>query len=447
MNPTIRYLRSIVSVNNHVDREQACESIRQNIVFRGPNVVILACAIVLASVGLNVNSIPVIIGAMLVSPLMGPIIGTGLGMGINDGELLKSSGKNLLIMVSISIITSTLYFIISPLKLEHPTELLARTNPSIYDVLIAFFGGFAGILETARKEKGTVISGVAIATALMPPLCTAGYGLASLNWKFFFGAIYLFTINSVFIALATFLTVKYLRFPSVQQEDKTRERRTHRLVSILLVILIIPSVISAASIIRQTNFSRNASKFVGHTKTIGRSYIYRHNINTSSSPMTLDLYLAGEDLSYDDREFLFTEAAHYGLKRDQVVLHEEATFTNPATASSDILREVFERNEDRTAALRSEADSLQRLVSSYKAAELPTEAIAAELSAQYSGIKEVVLTQGEGILRDNDSTAVSSRTIAIIRTEKPLGEEDKTKIENWLKVRLGRDNLKVLNLQ
>ena len=447
MNSTLNYLKSIVSVNGYVDREQACESIRKNIVFRGPNVVILACAIVLASVGLNVNSIPVIIGAMLVSPLMGPIIGTGLGLGINDAELLKSSGKNLLIMVGISIITSTLYFIISPLKLEHPTELLARTNPSIYDVLIAFFGGFAGILETARKEKGTVISGVAIATALMPPLCTVGYGLASLNWKYVFGALYLFTINGVFIALATFITVKYLRFPSVVQEDSARERRARRLVSVLLVILIIPSVISAASIVRETNFSRNASKFVGHTKTVGRSYIYKHSVNTSSSPMTLDLFLAGEDLTYDDREYLFKEAEHYGLKREQVVIHDEATFTNPAAASSDLLREVFERNEDRAQTLRNEVDSLNKILNSYKSAELPTTAIAAELSAQYSGIKEVVLTQGEGIVAEGDSTAVNSQTIAIIRTAELLDEEEITKIENWLKVRLGRENLKVLNLK
>ena len=173
------YVGSIINISDHIDVVAAERNIRNSIFFRGPNAWILAVAIIIASVGLNVNSIPVVIGAMLISPLMGPIFGLGLGLGVSDIDLMKSSGKNLFVMVSISLLVSFLYFLITPLSLSNPTELLARTSPTFYDVLIALFGGFAGIFEQCRKEKGTVFSGVAIATALMPPLCTAGFGLAS----------------------------------------------------------------------------------------------------------------------------------------------------------------------------------------------------------------------------------------------------------------------------
>ncbi len=204
--------RQQIDLSSYTDVQAAGEQIRSNVAFRGPNIVILFCAIVIASVGLNVNSIPVIIGAMLISPLMSPIIGFGLGLGTNDTDLLIHSLKNLGIMVGISILASTLYFLVSPLDMEHPTELLARTNPTIYDVLIALFGGFAGILETSRKEKGTVMSGVAIATALMPPLCTVGYGLATFTPSYFIGALYLFSINCIFIALAVVMNVAYSEY-------------------------------------------------------------------------------------------------------------------------------------------------------------------------------------------------------------------------------------------
>ena len=195
--------RDITRLTDDLDLEGATANITRNISFKGPNVYILVTAIVIASVGLNVNSIPVIIGAMLISPLMGPIIGVGYSMGINDMQTLRKAAKNLLIMVSISVVVSLIYFLITPLSLSNPTELLARTRPTIFDVMIALFGGFAGIFEQCRKEKGTVFSGVAIATALMPPLCTAGYGLATGNFTSFLGALYLFCINCLFITMAT----------------------------------------------------------------------------------------------------------------------------------------------------------------------------------------------------------------------------------------------------
>ena len=229
LNDLLEQVKSTLNLTGYIDTEAAEKTIRGNIYFKGPNAWILAIATIIASIGLNVNSIPVVIGAMLISPLMGPIFGLGLGLGVNDMPLMKLSGKNLLIMVSISLAASFIYFLITPLSLSNPTELLARTNPTIYDVLIAVFGGFAGILEQCKKEKGTVFSGVAIATALMPPLCTAGFGLASGNITYFLGALYLFVINCLFIMLATYFSVKYFKFRQTEFEDQARQKYHLRL--------------------------------------------------------------------------------------------------------------------------------------------------------------------------------------------------------------------------
>ena len=323
MNKFTRYLRHVVYLEDGIDRDKAAASIKKNIAFRGPNVIILACAIIIASVGLNVNSIPVIIGAMLISPVMGPIIGFGLGLGTNDTHLLKESVKNFLVMVSISIVVASLYFLISPLRLSNPTELLARTRPTIYDVLIALFGGAAGMLENARKERGTVLSGVAIATALMPPLCTVGYGIATLQVTYISGAFYLFLINSIFIAIATSAVAKFLGFESVAT-DEFHRRRNPRIVALLLLIIIVPSVITAIGTIRDNNFAINAERFVQSNKTIGSSYIFDHQINLEGRNQTLDIYLAGEALDLATKQVLLNNAVNYGLHSDQIIFHEEA---------------------------------------------------------------------------------------------------------------------------
>ena len=187
-----------------VTQAEAEQSIRDGVSFRGTNMIILILAIFIASLGLNTNSTAVIIGAMLISPLMGPIIGVGLGIGIHDFDLLSRSLRNLMMAAVFSIATSTVYFLISPVGGGH-SELLARTSPTIYDVLIGFFGGAAGIVAIGSKSKGNVIPGVAIATALMPPLCTVGYGLATWQMQYFFGALYLFLINSIFIGITASL--------------------------------------------------------------------------------------------------------------------------------------------------------------------------------------------------------------------------------------------------
>ena len=332
---TIRYYSFIF---DEIDIESAAQRIKSSIWFRGPNAWILAFAIVLASVGLNVNSTAVIIGAMLVSPLMGPIIGAGLALGTNDVDLLKSAGKNLLAMVIISLLASTLFFILSPLSLVNPTELEARTSPTIYDVLIAFFGGMAGILENSRKERGTVLSGVAIATALMPPLCTAGYGLAHLNMHFFFGALYLFVINSVFIALATYFMVKYLEFPTVSGVSEELASRRRKAISTILVIILVPSIWSAFSLIRSNNFERNVQNFVENNRLVGpRTYIYEYRVQGHQAQLSL----AGEPLDEDLRSSLYIKAGRYDIKQKDLVLLEHS-FGLSQKDMDTIIEEIYD---------------------------------------------------------------------------------------------------------
>lgn len=366
MNRFSRYLRHIVYLEDGIDREKATASIQHNIAFRGPNVIILACAILIASVGLNVNSIPVIIGAMLISPVMGPIIGFGLGLSTNDTELLKNSFKNFIVMVVISIVVACFYFLISPLRLSNPTELLARTRPTTYDVLIALFGGAAGMLENARKEHGTVLSGVAIATALMPPLCTVGYGLATLQINYIFGAFYLFLINSFFIAIATFAVAKFVGFESVAT-DEFHRKRNPRIVAFLLLVMVIPSIISAIGTIRDNNFTINAEHFVQNNKTIGTSYIFDYQINLDGRNQTLDIYLAGEALDLATKHVLLNNAANYGLHSDQIIFHEEAAVQT--INKNEIIRDLNNHYLNTIQELNKRITELEVELAKYKGAE------------------------------------------------------------------------------
>ena len=317
-----RKFRDLANINDYIDRNSAAQSIKDGIWFKGPNIWILAFSIIIASVGLNVNSTAVIIGAMLISPLMGPIVGVGFSIGTQDSSLLEEAVKNLIIMVTISLLVSCVYFIVTPLNLVDPTELQARTRPTIYDVLIALFGGFAGILETCRKDKGTVLSGVAIATALMPPLCTAGYGLAHLSPRFFFGALFLFLINATFIILATFLMVNYIKFPSAVELDvrlaSKRKKRSYYAITIIIVL----SVLSGINVIRDNNFTRNVQNFVGEARTVGKTYIYNYSTYKDHG-RKVRLELIGEPLSKDDSLQLYSKAASYRIKDKQIIVNQQ----------------------------------------------------------------------------------------------------------------------------
>ena len=352
-----RTFRYYANIYDHIDTEDAAQRIKSGIWFRGPNVWILAFSIVIASAGLNVNSTAVIIGAMLISPLMGPIIGLGLALGTNDVDLLKLAAKNLLVMVVISLIASTLFFLLSPLELINPTELQARTRPTIYDVLIALFGGLAGILENSRKERGTVIAGVAIATALMPPLCTAGYGLSSFHFKFFFGAMYLFVINTVFITLATYVMVKYLRFKAVSGLDPVVAKKRRNTISALIAVVVIPSIISAIGMIQDNNFERNVEAFVQENRLVSRSYIYDYRIYNDHG-RKVEFSLTGEPMSYDAQTAFFASARAHKIKDSQVVIKEHSLGMTEEEMNA-LVRGVYDKTDREMAEKEAQLDRLQ----------------------------------------------------------------------------------------
>ena len=438
------FFRDHVNMTDDIDHGQASLSIRNNIAFKGPNVFILACAIIIASVGLNVNSIPVIIGAMLISPVMGPILGFGFGLSVQDFRLVKDSFENFGIMVGISIVASTLFFVLSPLTLENPSELLARTNPTIYDVLVALFGGIAGMLETCRKEKGTVISGVAIATALMPPLCTVGYGLSILNWSYVIGAFYLFLINSIFIALATLLTARYLKFPVVNEInlDGKHQRLSRRAFIALMLIIIVPSIFSATAMIRENNFKIHAERVISRNKTLGKGFIYDYKVNTSSRPNTIELYMAGESLTAEQRELLFRDAEQYGITRSQIVFHEDATMSRDIMSESELIKSIYEHNDQQIKALEDSIAKLENRLTIYRNRELPVEEVSKELFAQYPFITEFSLANGPTVKSSGEGG--QEQVVAVISASEPIDNEMLDRIQRWLAARFKNDNVRVI---
>ncbi len=435
-------VKQIARLTDHIDTQSAQASIIANIDFKGPNVWILAFAIIIASVGLNVNSIPVIIGAMLISPLMGPIMGIGLALGINDTRLLKKAFTNLLIMTGISIMASTFFFVLSPLSLEEPTELLARTNPTIYDVFIALFGGFAVIVEICRKEKGTVIAGAAIATALMPPLCTAGYGIATGSFAYFIGACYLYFINSVFIALATFLIVRTLHFPMVHFSDPEKQRKVHRIITVFTIVLIIPSIYSAFMVIKENNFNQIAKTFVQQNKNLGNSYIYDYTTRHSGhKPSVITISIAGEALSEKEIEQLHHKLVHFGITPEQLEINQSSTFVTDNTADKEMIKTIFEQNEQEIIKREELIAQMESQLKEFNSKKFPSLQVTKELLAQYPQITSLTLARGEKvessqISSPNGEAPAQELVLAIIKTATPLEDTDIAKLEKWLQIRL-----------
>lgn len=438
---TVReFLKITLNLTNDVDIPAASENIRKNIPFRGPNVYILFVAIIIASVGLNVNSIPVIIGAMLISPLMGPITGLGLGLGTNDRELVLFSIKNLLVMVGISLLAATLYFIVTPLEIDNPTELLARTRPTIYDVFIALFGGLAGVLETARKEKGTVISGVAIATALMPPLCTVGYGIANLSWQYTVGALFLFSINCIFIAMAAYLMAKFLKFPMKTVEE---HRTRYFILSYALVILLAAtSIFTGYHVIRENDFTKLANRFVKKNQNIGKTYIYDSQVNIDTKPYMLELRLAGETLNEDTKEMLLRDAENYGIMRSQIVIHEDATVQVDRFNETEIVKNLMATNASNVQVRDDSIKVLNAQIAHYKQQELPAKQLAEELQVQLPSITRLTLARGTAL--EQNVVMSEEQVVVVAHCSEMPSEEEKTRVYEWLKIRLQIDGLEII---
>ena len=439
-NAVREFLKTTLNLTNDVDIPAASENIRKNIPFRGPNVYILIVAIIIASVGLNVNSIPVIIGAMLISPLMGPITGLGLGLGTNDRELVLFSIKNLLIMVGISLLAATLYFMLTPLEIDNPTELLARTRPTIYDVFIALFGGLAGVLETARKEKGTVISGVAIATALMPPLCTVGYGIANLSWQYTIGALFLFSINCIFIAMAAYLMAKFLKFPMKTVEQ---HRTRYFILSYALVILLAAtSIFTGYHVIRENDFTKMANRFVKKNQNIGKTYIYDYQVNIDNKPYMLELRLAGETLNEDTKEMLMRDAENYGIMRSQIVIHEDATVQVDRFNETEIVKNLMATNASNVQVRDDSIKVLNAQITAYKQRELPAKQLAEELQVQLPSITRLTLARGTAL--EQNVVMSEEQVVVVAHCSEMPSEEEKTRVYEWLKIRLQIDGLEII---
>lgn len=435
-------IKAITNISDHIDTDAAARSIRSNVAFRGPNVWILAFSIIIASVGLNVNSTAVIIGAMLISPLMGPIIGIGLGLGVNDTKLIRVGLKNLLVMVGISLMASFLYFLMTPLKLANPTELLSRTNPTIYDVIIALFGGAAGLLEISRKEKGTVLSGVAIATALMPPLCTAGYGLASGHISYFFGALMLFIINGVFIIIATYLMSKILGFPEYEFLDAKQARRTRSLVTLVFVLVTIPSILSAITMIRSNKFAQDAERFVSENKMLDSGYIYDYDIDTHKGGK-ISLYIAGNMLDENEKSRLRLSAKDHGIDPERVEFYAHQIAPNENGSADKLVRDIYARTDSEIGKRDAQIRMLEMELSKYKQKEIPYTQISREIVSQYPQVKEIYISHGADVT--TDSLYTKDCILVVAKTQRALGDEAKLRMTEFLKARLNDTTVVVIN--
>lgn len=410
------------------DEREVIEQVSAGVVFRGTNLWILMFAILIASLGLNVNSTAVIIGAMLVSPLMGPIIGMGLSVGIGDYELLRRALRNYGVATVISVLTATLYFLLSPLS-EARSELLARTSPTLYDVLIAFCGGAAGVLALTTKSKGQVIPGVAIATALMPPLCTAGYGLATAQWNYFFGAFYLFFINTVFIALATFIGVKMLRFHSYTNLAPGVKRRGKRLVTIVVVVAMIPAAVMTVDIVQKDILARNVKAFVDNELAQSGTQIIDHRAEHD----TLRVVAVGRNISDEEIAEAQSRMAQYKMKNYSLVVIQGTDSKGLESLASQV-NSIALAADATNRQLAAQVADLEGQLRTYTLYDTLGSQIDAEAQALFPQVEHV------GVGR------VGSGTVAIIHLRRGarLADADRSKMDKWLAARMGQEDVEII---
>ncbi|NGM66190.1 DUF389 domain-containing protein [Sphingobacterium sp. SGR-19] len=424
----IKFIRFFDLHRGEDKKETVLQSVVNNISFRGANAWILACAIVIASIGLNVNSTAVIIGAMLISPLMGPIVGAGFALGTFDFPLLKQSIKNLLIATAISLVVSFLYFTLSPFK-EAQSELLARISPNIYDVLIAFFGGLVGVIAITRVDKGNPIPGVAIATALMPPLCTAGYGLAMGNISYFAGALYLYIINCVFICLATFAIVKYLRYPKAHYVDKQREKRITQTITIITLVLVIPSFYFAYIMLQQRKYTNKVELFIQQELTEkGYTVIYERLVQ-NRSPKILELAFLAKKFSNQEIEILSQAMKSLGIENTKLVIRQD---------SLDVRTSILDEINQRNISVNEKDLTIRALNNKLAKYELDNHQFQSDLSILFPDIEDYSI----GVQSRYVQTDSISKHIAFIYAPKEtLTEEQINKLKQWVHNQFPRDSI------
>lgn len=429
------------------DKENEQEIIAQissGVSFRGANLWVLIFAIFIASLGLNVNSTAVIIGAMLISPLMGPIIGMGLAVGINDLELLKRSAKNYGVATLISVLTATIYFLISPLS-EAQSELLARTSPTLYDVLIAFCGGAAGIIALCTRGKGNVIPGVAIATALMPPLCTAGFGLATGHWLYFLGAFYLFFINTVFIALATFCGVRFLQFSQHEFVSSARAIKARRIMMILVIVTMLPAAYMTTQIVRQSVFNNNMNRFIKTELQQRGTQIISSSVDKDS--LIMRVVAVGREISEAKQQEAQKRMEFYGMSGYNLRVIQGAQSDSLILLNNELTAMNTSRKNDRQQLinLTAQVGLLNSQLDEYTRYESLTKDIQGELSVLFPQVSSLSLARVAQVSKD--TTATKHYIAAIIKTTntKSLPTADTQKLREWLQVKVQADSLVVVD--
>ena len=432
------------------DEETVARQISSGVSFRGANLWVLIFAILIASLGLNVNSTAVIIGAMLISPLMGPILGIGLALGTYDLALLGRAAKNYGIATLISILTATVYFLLSPFS-EVQSELLARTSPTLYDVLIAFCGGAAGIIAICTNGKGNVIPGVAIATALMPPLCTAGFGLATGNLHFFFGAFYLFLINTIFIALATWGGVRLLRFSQHEHLSAERMRLARRIIPFVILVILIPAALTTVHTVRESIFDRNVSRFIKGELTQTGTQIIQSSVDKET--MKLRVVAVGRAIDEATTVEARRRMEHYSLGRYDLSIIQGAQTDSLMLLQGEINRMASSREAEhqRLLELSAEANALTQQLDGYTRYDRLAADVGDEMTALFPQVTSLSLALAtEAVVpregADTIATAAMPRVIALVGTAEgeALASDDVARLRRWLAARTASDSLVVI---
>lgn len=413
--------------------------VEEGIAFRGTNLWVLIFAILVASVGLNVNSTAVIIGAMLISPLMGPIVGIGFGAATMELSLIRRGLKNLLLAAGLSLLVSALYFRLTPLT-DAGSELLARTAPTTWDVFIALFGGVAGAVGLTRRSRGNALPGVAIATALMPPLCTAGYGLATAHWPYLFGALYLFCINGVFISLATFLVARVLPLPAHTFVSRRQARRVQFTIWVVALLTAIPSVYLAAGIVRRTTFVHNAQQFVEEKLNLPGSFVVTRRIDAEDR--TINVLLAGKRLTPAQLQAARRSLAKFRLSRAQLTVRQGLARLDSADAQtlrSSLLEDVRSRNEQTLARYDTRLAQLQQVLAppdgSAATGLPPAAALLREVQVEHPTVRQLGLSRL--VQPAADSLWADTMVVVSVRTRRPLPAAEQQRLRHWLSLRAG----------
>ena len=417
------------------------KQITNGINFQGSNLWILIFAVFIASLGLNVNSTAVIIGAMLISPLMGPIIGMGLALGIADLDLFKQSIKNYLLSTFISVVTATIYFTLSPIT-DAQSELLARTSPTLYDVLIALFGGAAGFLAMSTKGRNNVVPGVAIATALMPPLCTAGYGLAVQNTSYFFGAFYLYFINTVFIAFTTCLGVRFLHFHRKQFINREKMRRVNFYIVSIIIITIIPASYMTWNIIKQSVFENNIENFVTKELNYSGTNILSHQYDLKTK--TLHVVAVGNPISTDSIAKAQKTMANYQLDGYALKVIQGSNSDSLLLLQHKNKGQLMvgEKNTAEWQELAYRNDVLQKQLNSYTHYPVLANDMREELKVVCPSAKSIILSKASESFVD--SASIKSHIVAIVKTNKTLAKDNRKQLYDLLKVKVKSDSLELI---